>query len=85
MSAHTRKLEERRARALARRAELGAENRAPAMEAPWALGESEAPAKRQPAAAPVATDAPPRGPRKSPAHPGQPTKTHPSRAHLNDE
>ena len=39
MSAHTRKLEERRARALARRAELGAENRAPEMNAPWALGE----------------------------------------------
>ena len=59
MSAHTRKLEERRARALARRAELGPENRAPEMNAPWALGESEAPAKRQPVAAPVAPDAPP--------------------------
>ena len=59
MSAHTRKLEERRARALARRAELGAENRAPEMNAPWALGEREAPRKAPPAAAPVATDAPP--------------------------
>ena len=59
MSAHTRKLEERRARALARRAELGAENRAPEMNAPWALGESEAPRKMPPAAAPVAPDAPP--------------------------
>ena len=60
MSAHTRKLEERRARALARRAELGAENRAPEMNAPWALGESEAPSKRQPVPQPpVAPDAPP--------------------------
>ena len=59
MSAHTRKLEERRARALARRAELGAENRAPEMNAPWALGESEAPRKMPPADAPVAPDAPP--------------------------
>lgn len=64
MSAHTRKLDERRARAAARRAEMGAENTAPQVSAPWAMGSDAAPKpgrrcmQPQESGRPFATDEP---------------------------